>query len=155
MGSKGISLLELITVLSIISIGTLVAVPPLLSWKRNAEIRGAAAQLTTNLQLARTYALVNREYVVIRFRTKQYEIFVDNGDGGAGPGDWMRSGEEKLLRYENQPTGVELSSSFPQDKFRFKGFGRNQPGTVTLRGINGRTVKIVVNVLGRVRAEFD
>ena len=57
MGSKGFSLVEAVTVLSIISIGSLVAAPPLLSWKRNAEIRGAAAQLTTSLQLARTYAL--------------------------------------------------------------------------------------------------
>ena len=155
MGSKGFSLAEVVTVISIISIGTLVSTPPLLSWKRNAEIRGAAAQLTTSLQLARNYALINQEYVVIRFGSKQYQIFVDNGDGGANPGDWVRSGEEKLLCLHDQPSGVELSTSFPYDKFRFKGFGRNQPGTVNMSSTNGKSIKIIVNVLGRVRAEFD
>ncbi len=155
MGSKGFSLVEAVTVLSIISIGTLVATPPLLSWKRNADIRGAAAQLTTSLQLARNYALINQEHVVIRFGSDHYRIFVDNGDGGASPGDWTRTGEEKLLCHHTQPSGVALSTSFPYDKFRFKGFGRNQPGTVTMNSSNGRSVKIVVNVLGRVRAEFD
>ncbi len=155
MGSRGFSLVEAVAVVSIISIGTLIATPPLLSWKRNADLRGAAAQLTSSLQLARTYALINQEHVVIRFGQKQYQIFVDNGDGGANPGDWLRSGEEKLLCLHSQPAGVALSTSFPYDKFRFKGFGRNQPGTVTLSSSHGRTVKIVVNVLGRVRAEFD
>ena len=155
MGSRGFSLVEAVIVLSIISIVTLVAAPPFLSWKRNAEIRGAAAQLTTSLQLARNYALINQEYVVIRFGSKQYRIFVDNGNGGANPGDWLRSGEEKLLCLHGQPSGVELSTSFPHDKFRFKGFGRNRPGTVTMSSSNGRTIKIIVNVLGRVRAEFE
>ncbi len=155
MGTRGFSLVEVVTVLCIISIGTLVAAPPLLNWKRNAEIRGAAAKLTTNLQLARTYALINQEYVVIRFGAIGYQIFVDNGDGGANPGDWLRSGEEELLHLEGEMAGVELSTSFPYNKFRFKGFGRNQPGTVTLSSSNGRVIRIVVNVLGRVRAEFD
>jgi len=155
MSSRGFSLVEVVTVLSIISIAALVAIPPLLSWKTNAEIRGAAAQLTTSLQLARNYALINQEHVVIRFGTKQYQVFVDNGEGGANPGDWLRSGEEKLLCLHDQPSSVDLDTSFPYDKFRFKGFGRNQPGTVTMSSTNGRSVKIVINVLGRVRAVFD
>ena len=154
MGSRGFSLAEAVTVLSIISISMLVAAPPLISWKKNADMRGAAAQLTSSLQLARNHALINQEHVVIKFGPEQYQIFVDNGDGGANPGDWLRSGEEKLLCLHGQPSGIALSTSFPNDRFRFKGFGRNQPGTVTMSGGNGRKIKIIINVLGRVRAEF-
>ena len=155
MRSRGISLIEVVTVISIISISTLVAIPPLLSWKKNAELRGTAAKLTNSLQLARNHALINREYVVTKFNQKNYQIFVDNGDGGAAPGDWARSGDEKMLCSYQHPPGVSISTTFPSERFRFKGFGRNQPGSIVLRGANGSQVRIVVNVLGRIRAEFN
>jgi len=147
--------MEVVTVISIISIGTLVAIPPLLSWKKNAELRGAAAKLTTSLQLARNHALINREYVVTKFNQKDYQIFVDNGDGGAAPGDWTRSGEEKLLCTYDHPPGISISTTFPSERFRFKGFGRNQPGSIVLSRADGSHIKIVVNVLGRIRAVFN
>ena len=155
MKSRGISLMEVVTVISIISILTLVSIPPILSWKKNAELRGAAAKLATSLQLARTHALTNREYVVTKFNPKNYQIFVDNGDGGAAPGDWTRSGEEKLLCSYVNPPGISISTTFPSERFRFKGFGRNQPGTIVLSRSDGSHIKIVVNVLGRVRALFN
>jgi len=152
---RGFSLVEIVIVLSIITIGTMVSIPPLLMWKKNAEIRGATSQLVSSLRLARNYALKHSDYVVTEFHGDGYEIYVDNGEGGGVFGDWVRSGEEKLLCRYKPSSGLLFSSNFHFNRFRFKGFGRNQPGTISLSNRGNSTVKIVVNVVGRIRSEYN
>jgi len=154
MNQRGISLVEALTVVGIISISTAVATPPFIKWKADAAVRGTASHLTTSLQLARTYALIHQEYVVIKFGDDQCHIFVDNGEGGGTWGDWQRNGDEKLLySFENTP-GVSLESNFSGNRFRFKGFGRNSPGTIVLNKASDNRIDIVVNVLGRLRTKY-
>ena len=155
MNSRGLTLIELMSVVGIMAIGALIVTPPLLCWKENAELRGAAAKLTTSLQLARNHALHNREYVVTEINNQNYHIFVDNGDGGGILGDWTQSGAEKILCSHKPPPGINISTTFSSGRFRFKGFGRNQPGSIVLSRSDGSSVKIVINVLGRVRTIFN
>lgn len=149
----GITLMEVVTAVSILAVLTLIATPPLLAWKKNAELQGALSRTVVSLQLGRTYALANREYVVLDFQANRFQVFVDNGAGGAVAGDWLKTGDERILRdYEFPPT-ISCSTNFPSDRFRFKGFGRNQPGTIVMTQQGGNTAKVIVNVVGRIRVE--
>jgi Tfp pilus assembly protein FimT len=149
----GTTLMEVVTAASILAVLTLIATPPLLAWKKNAQLQGAVSRTTAGLQLARTYALANREYVVLDFQSNRFRAFVDNGAGGAVVGDWLKTGEERVLREYEFPPAIACSTNFPSDRFRFKGFGRNQPGTIVMTQQGGKTSKIIVNVVGRIRVE--
>lgn len=152
---QGFTLMEMATVIGIVAVISSLAMPPLLSWKKHAELRGSAARLAASLQLARNHALAHGEYVVISMQSDGYRVFVDNGEGGAVLGDWERTGTERLLRDDALHPSVTCSSTFPADRFRFKGFGRNQPGTISLVQRDGSTISIIVNVVGRIRLEMD
>mgnify|MGYP001556643235 FL=1 len=154
MNTRGLSLVELVTVLGIISVGSLVAVPAVLKWKTGADFRGTAARLVSSLQYARSYSYTNRELVVIDFHEKGYEIFVDNGEGNGHAGDWVRNGNERLLVAHQSPASVSIDTNFSSERFRFKGYGRNQPGSIFLNQSNLLNTRIVVNVLGRIRVEY-
>lgn len=149
----GITLMEVVTAVSILAVLTLIATPPLLAWKKNAELRGAVSRTAVGLQLGRTYALANREYVVLDFQSNRFRVFVDNGAGGAVAGDWLKTGAERVLREYEFPPAISCSTNFPSDRFRFKGFGRNQPGTIVMTQQGGNTSKVIVNVVGRIRVE--
>ncbi len=154
MNARGLSLVELVTVLGIISVGSLVAVPAGLQWKTGADFRGTAARLVSSLQYARSYSYTNRELVVIDFQDKGYQIFVDNGEGGGHAGDWIRNGNERLLIAHQAPASVSIDTNFSSERFRFKGYGRNQPGSIFLKQRDQENTRIVVNVLGRIRIEY-
>jgi Tfp pilus assembly protein FimT len=156
MSQRGVSIMEAMVVVSVLAITALITTPPLLQWKRNAQLRSLTFQIASTLQLARNHSLLHRDLVVITFTNNSYRIFVDNGDGGATAGDWLLGGTERLLfAYDTKP-GVELNSNFPSNRFRFKGFGRNQPGTVTVRGAScSQRTRIVINAIGRIRTELE
>jgi prepilin-type N-terminal cleavage/methylation domain-containing protein len=156
MKHSGFSIIELVVAVSLIAVVSLIATPPLLRWKKNAEMRGETFRIATALHLARNYAIKYGDLVVIEIEANGYHVFVDNGEGGALAGDWVRSGQERLLvSYDCRP-GMVLSSNFPANRFRFKKMGRNQPGSIMVSGNNGKTkTRIVVNVLGRIRTEVE
>ncbi|SHH95985.1 GspH/FimT family pseudopilin [Desulfofustis glycolicus] len=149
----GITLMEVVTAVSILAVLTLIATPPLLAWKKNAQLQGAVSRMAAGLQLGRTYALANREYVVLDFQSNHFLVFVDNGAGGAVAGDWLKTGDEQVLREYEFPSTIACSTNFPSDRFRFKGFGRNQPGTIVMTQQGGNIAKVIVNVVGRIRVE--
>lgn len=150
--TKGFSLVEMIIVMGILGILTAISIPPLLSWRSSSKIRGETLQLVADMQKARMYAVNGRNTVVLQFSDAGYDVFVDDGANGGLAGDWNRQEKEKLLSSRRVPAGFSIKTNFPLNRFRFKGYGRNQPGKITLSGDSGRMMYVIVNVIGRIRS---
>ncbi len=63
--NKGFTLIELITVISIVGILTAVAVPSIISWRSNWQVSGAARQVMATLQDAKLQAVKNNSDATI------------------------------------------------------------------------------------------
>ena len=84
--------MELMIVIAIIAILSSFAVPNIISWRRDARLKGACENLRADLKLAQARALRQRAPVSVVLSSSQYEIFVDDGAGGAFEGDYIRGG---------------------------------------------------------------
>jgi len=158
-GRKGFTLVEVLVVIAIIALVSAFTVPRVLSWRSSARLRGATANLKGDLQLAKARAVRENGMVVVLLHADGYEIFVDNGTGSGGvAGDWIRNGQEPLVRTRRLPAGVRIdldASSFGAvgDKTRFNGRGRPLPGTIVLVNTRGEQNRIVLSRVGRLRVE--
>jgi prepilin-type N-terminal cleavage/methylation domain-containing protein len=149
----GFSLIELMVVVSIFVIIAAITTPPLLRWRTNAKLRGAASNLTGDLELAKMRAIRENSYVAVLFSSDGYTIFVDNG---ADAGDWIEDEDEACLREKTLPAGVRLKmpTGFSNDRTRFAGRGiPENTGTVTLISLSGQEKEISVNRLGKITLE--
>ena len=147
---RGFSLIELTVVVCIVAIIAAITTPPLLRWRTNAKLRGAASNLTGDLELAKMRAIRENSYVAVLFSNDGYTIFVDNG---ADAGDWIEDEDEALLRERTFPAGVSIKTptSFSSDRTRFAGRGvPENTGTVTLLSASGQEKAINVNRLGKI-----
>jgi type IV fimbrial biogenesis protein FimT len=132
--AKGITLVEMLAVMSIASILTAIAVPNLSGFVVNNRLGASANELVTTLSLARSEAILRGAPVVLRrtSATEQdwsggWEVFVDldgNGERNTAAGS-----EEVLLRAGgsmNSPLSV-FSSTAAADGIRFMPNGRVRP----------------------------
>ncbi|MBI5026403.1 MAG: GspH/FimT family protein [Nitrospirae bacterium] len=80
--SNGITLLELLIVITIIGIITLVSTPLLGQFKSNYSVRSAATDLIQNMRLARAMAIKeNREYLIVFDTANNRYLMGFDGDG--------------------------------------------------------------------------
>ena len=99
---QGFSLVEVITVIVIISLAALFAGPEITNWRPNMRVRGAAREIFSTMQNARMVAIKNNQDVTFAIDTnaKSWEVFVDNGVGTGGiAGDGSKNGEEAQLLF--------------------------------------------------------
>ena len=153
MSEKGMSLAEVLTVICIISVLSVISIPPYLAYKNRSIIIGCANELVCDMQLARNKALNSGDYVAILFRDDGYYIFVDNGDGGGKAGDYIINGGEQILLDKEISPLLAMSTTFSARRYRFKTFGRIKPGSVTFDNGTGGRVKVIVSAIGRIRTE--
>lgn len=155
---SGLTAFELALALAIIAIMAAVTLPPFMQWRQKAQLSGAAANLATDLELAKTQAIRANRTVVVDFGTSNYTLFIDTGDGGGGPPNWNREAGEELLLERILPPGVRIdtgSLTFPtiSDKTRFNSrgipFDIVTPETISLvQGGNNR--QLTINRLGNI-----
>ncbi len=157
---KGLTLLEMLVVIAIIALVSAIVAPNIINWRRGVQLRGAANNLKGDLELAKTNAIRENNYVVIMFLdTLRYEIFVDNGAGDGGvPDNWVRDGEERLLRARDMPPGVTIdlastSFGFLGKKTRFTGRGHSTAGSAYLQNEVNERIRVIVNRLGQITLE--
>ncbi len=154
----GLTAFELAVALAIIAIIAAVTLPPYMKWRQKAQLSGAASNLATDLEMAKTQAIRANRTVVVDFEISNYTLFVDTGDGGGGPPNWnWEAGEEVLLK-RVLPPGVRIdtgSLSFPtvSDKTRFNSrgipFDIVAPETISLlQGSKNR--QLTINRLGNI-----
>jgi type IV fimbrial biogenesis protein FimT len=159
---RGVSLIEAMCVLVVLSLTIGSAVPTLASLRQKAELSGTAAQLETDVQVARSQAVALNHTVTLTLREADGATcyIVHTGPaghcscGGGAPGGAACSAGSELLRSvsfaANGPVQVRSASkSITFDAVR----GTVTP-TATLRveARDGRAIHQVVNLLGRVRS---
>lgn len=156
--ASGLTAFELAVTLAIIALMASVTMPPYLKWYRKVRINGAASNLASDLEMARTQAIRENATVVVAFESGNYILFLDTGDGGGGPPNWNREPGEQLIVKRYLPPGVRIDTgnlSFPtvSNKTRFNSrgipFDIITPETVRIiQGGNNR--QITINRLGNI-----
>lgn len=159
IAQRGVSLIEHVVTLSIIStvVGT---VAPAFSQARDRHsLRGAAGELETEIQWARSSAVARNERVRFSFQSNVDSscYVVHTGNAGActcaGSEAAICAGGAKALRSvhlgPDARVSVRANSSFSFDPH----LGTVTPtATVELRNRRDEVVKLVVNIMGRVRS---
>ncbi|MCK4984147.1 MAG: GspH/FimT family pseudopilin [Desulfobacterales bacterium] len=153
--NSGFTIYELAVTIAIISVIAALTLPPYLSWWRTSRLQSAVSNLTADLEMAKTRAIRENAFVVIKFHTGSYTIFVDNNK------DWDPNNGENILLNRSLPAGVFVdtaSLSFPtvNDKLRFNGRGIpfeivSEEQIRVNQASNNRQIKI--NRLGKINVQ--
>ncbi|MBT8346004.1 MAG: GspH/FimT family pseudopilin [Desulfofustis sp.] len=155
MISKGFTLYELMVVLAILAIVATIGTVSLLGVRERSRLSGLANTIKSDINRGKIIAARNKGYVVLQVSEGYYDLFVDNGAGGATAGNWQREGGEvRISRREIAPS-IALTTNFPGDHLRLRSSGRIRPGTFTLAHRSGRRIKVVINAVGRARLELS
>jgi prepilin-type N-terminal cleavage/methylation domain-containing protein len=150
---SGFSLLEVMVVMAIIFIIASISTPPLLRWRTDAQLRGAASNLRGDLELAKLRAVRENSFVAVLFNANDYIIFVDDG---ASPGDWVEDADETQIRNGQLPEGVYIvmPTALADDRTRFDGRGTAaNSGTIIIQNIRGKQKQISINRLGLINLQ--
>ena len=145
---EGFTLIEALMAISIFIILSAIATPSLLSWRQSAKLRGAAANLKGDMQLARLKAIQENYTVAIHFSTNSYQIFKDDGPT---PGEYDPG--EELYGDRTLPAGVKIDlakTTFSGESARFKGRATAAPGSTVLVDPKGTGKKVTVSGLGKI-----
>ena len=156
--TSGFTILELMIVLALFAILTSFAVPSFLTWRSDAKLRSAVSMIRGDLEMARSQAMRENNFVAVSFNTTNYVVFIDDGAGAGVSGDYIRHADERLLRSRQLPAGVTIDlvkTDFEDDQTRFNGRGRigrtgkviivNSSGVERTIDANNRFGRITVN----------
>lgn len=112
---RGFSLFEILIVLAILAIVGAIATPGIMNWLPNYRLKGAARELYSNMQRARSEAVKRNASVGIAFTTVVfpatgggYTAFLDDGAGGGTANNATRDGDERSLFEVEMPQGCSL-----------------------------------------------
>ncbi len=149
----GFSLLELMTVIAIMSILATIAIPNFIARKTTAAFNSTVRELTSDLSQARMHAIKSYNPigagVKVLFAADGYRVFIDNNNN-----DDVDAGEE-VLRNRKYPAGISMSTTtFPANRTVFARTGIvDAAGDVTLSRGTGMQKKVIVNFVGLIRVE--
>jgi prepilin-type N-terminal cleavage/methylation domain-containing protein len=131
MNKKGVTLIELIVVMVIITICATLTVPSISSWMRNYRLRSATRDLVSILQTAKMRASIyNFEYRV-NFSGDLKAFQLVRGSAPSGSATWTPEGPNYLL-----PNGVNLQINGTMDNFIQFNTNSTCDKSATLRLIN-------------------
>ncbi len=151
IGQKGFSLVETMVTAVVICVMSTFSYPSFIGLRLAIENQAVVDNLVADLNLAKFTAIKENSYVVMQLVKNGYVIFLDDGKGGGKEGDWILHEDEKLLLEKNLETSIQLSSNFKKDHLRFRGVVGMSPGTITIENSKGKTSKIIINRVGRLR----
>ena len=151
--NAGFTMLELMIVIAIMAIGAVIAVPNMIQWKSESNLRGSANNLRADLNMAKMLAVRENALVVVNFYGDRYEVFVDNG-AGFNTGNWTWDADERRFRNRDMRPGVSIdlaNTTFAGNRTRFNERGLpDQLGRVVLVSSDGQQFQIDINRMGRV-----
>lgn len=155
--APGLTLIELVAAIAVLSILAGMGMPPLLSLIERIRLKGAAEKIYADLGLARSEAIRRDVPVTVSFRSDAAHdrwcyalttaaecdcLAADDCGLKLAPG---RGGASTDFR------GLRLGSNFRRGNLRFfPARGTATPGTVSLSG-GERRVEIKISALGRIR----
>jgi len=158
---RGTTLVEAATVIAIVSVVTAMALPNFGPSVERRHIEGAAAQLETDLQLARVTAVASNTGVRVSF-----QVLADGGScyvmhtGAAGDCGCTEEGQPvcrpgaEALRTAHYGPGVPVRIASNSRSILFDPVRGTVTPTATMKveGRSGAAVHQIVNVMGRVRS---
>jgi len=155
MNKKGVTLLELIIVMVIIAIGATLMVPAIGSWIPHYRLRSATRDIVSTMRTAQMKAVsMNKDFQVRFLNTKSYILEYQTTsetclDGSPPTNGWCRDGTQ-----QNLPTGVEITSFPPNNRFLFNPNSTASTGSLTLKNSknNTRTISLTTST-GRIEVE--
>lgn len=141
---SGFSLFELMVVIAIISILSAITIPNFLSYRDSANLRGAAFNLKSDLELAKMRAIRGGSNIAVLFTGSRYEIFQDTD------ADYVKdSGETQVLsRNLDNITVTPNFASTVSTAFNNRGQAL-KTGTVSLKS-GDNTIVITINRIGLI-----
>ena len=145
---EGFSLIELMMVICVLTLISAIATPSLLKWRSNAKLRGAAANLKGDMELAKLKAIQVNDTVTVNFTQDSYKIFKDNV-----PTNGVYDSGEDLYGDRSLPPGVKIDlakTNFDGESARFKGRGTADPGSAVLVNTSKAERKVSVSALGKI-----
>ena len=149
----GFSLGELITIMGILSVLAVIAVPNMIGWRSGKQIQGAVENIRGDLQMAKLRAVQENGPVAILFGSNGYQVFTD---GGANEGAFDAG--ERLLRDRRLPSGVTIDlfatgfAGLGYARFNTRGLPENT-GTVVVDSSGGDQRIVGLNRIGRVNIQ--
>ncbi len=158
---QGLTLIELLMVLTVAAILAAAAVPAFLDLVAKQRLKGAAETLYGHLQHARLMAIKENMPITVTFQDSVQRDDWCYGLSDTGPCR-CETGSNCYLDGGSGPTigpkdfrGIDLRSNFHRDQVTFKPLlGAGNAGTVALsRG--SQSILIIVSTLGRVRMCSD
>jgi type IV fimbrial biogenesis protein FimT len=159
---RGVSLIETMSVLCVISLAIGTAIPSLGSLRQKAELAGAAAQVETDVQFARSQALALNRTVQLTLREVNgatcYIVHTgpaaDCTCSGQEPGASTCENGSHLLRAVSFASQGMVQVRSASKSITFDPVRGTVTPTATLRieARDGRRIHQIVNLLGRVRS---
>lgn len=145
-GQRGVTLVELITIVAIIGIVSTGAIPMFMTFVRASETRGAAQELETLLHQARELAIARNTNYTVQinvFPTNQLRFVDTGGTPWVGPGT-------DALGWRGLTNQARLSNATANPIFTR--FGDAVGGTITVQNSQGSSnLGVVVSARGRIR----
>lgn len=156
---QGLSLVESLMALAIAAVATGASLPGFQQALEQRRLEGAAAQLHTDLQLARSEAVAQNRTLRISFGQQAGGSCYVVHTGGAnactcGPdGEPVCTAGVRALRSVHFPAaaGVQVQSNVGSMVLDPAKGSVSPTGTLRLTGAEGRAVHVVVNIMGRAR----
>lgn len=156
----GLTLIELLTTLTIAAITLTIGVPAFSGSLERTRVATAMHQVSADLAMARSTAIMRRAQVVLCPRTPDFRcrddsdwshgwiVFTDD-DGNRQPDD-----EAHVIRVSDPPSHRTLAIDSTRRFLRYQRDGRSAHSNQTVRVCSGEWLvgTVVVNNLGRVRS---
>lgn len=159
--SRGFSLIDLLCVTGIAAVLLGQSLPLLLQTQQRQSLMSAAAQLETDLQLARSQAQTLDRSVRLSLQHPEgggacYALYTGPAEGCSCDADGQTQcvAGAQLLRAQGLPAAAGVQLASPDRTLTFDaGKGTVTPtATLVLSDRDGRAVHQIVNVLGRIRS---
>jgi type IV fimbrial biogenesis protein FimT len=162
MAQRGVSLIETMSVVCVVSLAIGTAMPSLGSLRQKADLAGAAAQIETDVQFARSQAVALNRTVQLTLREANgatcYIVHTgpaaDCTCNGQEPGASSCEDGSQLLRAVSFASQGMVQVRSASKSITFDPVRGTVTPTATLRveARDGRRIHQIVNLLGRVRS---
>jgi type IV fimbrial biogenesis protein FimT len=157
--SRGFTLVEMACAMTVAGLALGAALPGFEAYRQSRQIAAVMAGLQTDVQLARSEAVLRHRLVSLGVRTEAGGSCYVVHSGAAGDCECEVEGPARcvagaeVIRTVNLPRGDRLSLSSNRPAIQFNPDHGTVTPTATLRltGDAGREMRAVINLVGRVR----
>ncbi len=146
---RGLSLLEVLVVIVILTATAAAVFPNLLSWRASMRLQGAINELLGDLHSAKALAAKHNTTITVQFEPAEsrYEItYIDDEN------------QVIALKQETLQPELRIDSSHPDyslinHRMAFTSRGGATPGTLVVSNLAKKSRKIVISSIGKIRTE--